>query len=447
MKRFALYVVSVLLPAVCLADGVVVPSKVQVEWADCEVGALFHIDMCTFKPDFVWNKSPEVPPADTFNPEELDTDQWILAAKNIGAKYAVLVAKHCSGFSLWPTKAHEYSVKNSKWRNGKGDIVRDFIASCKKYGVKPGIYASANANAYMRVYNGKYNGGSPTKEYGDMVNTQLRELWSNYGPLFEIWFDGGSLPEEIGGNKTLQLLEELQPDAIAFQGPSKFANLIRWVGNEKGTAPYPSWGTAQKTTSSDGTEVIRDLYGDPFAKRWCPGESDFPLRWNNSFQGGWFWKDGEDHKIFSVEELMQKYETSVGRNTNMLVGIVVDSRGLVPEADVKRLKEWGAQIQKFYGSPLKAETEFSGEVATAKFESPKVVDRAVIQEDIAFGERILEYKLEGFSDGKWIELSKGTCIGHKRIEKFAPAKISAMRLTAIKSKAQPKLKALLAFEK
>ena len=117
----------------------------------------------------------------------------------------------------------------------------------------------------------------------------------------------------------------MQPNAIAFQGPSMFENLIRWVGNEDGTAPYPCWATANETTDSDGTVAVKGLHGDPNAKFWCPGEADFPLRWNRAFQGGWFWKAGEDDKLFTVEQLMKKYETSVGRNTNMLVGVVIDS--------------------------------------------------------------------------------------------------------------------------
>jgi alpha-L-fucosidase len=149
-----------------------------------------------------WRETRDYQPsASVFNPHELDTDQWIRVAKSFGATYAVLVAKHCSGFSLWPTKAHEYSVKNSPWKNGQGDVVKDFIASCKKYDVKPGLYASASANAFCHVDNPGLVLSGDTEEqknYNEIVKTQLTELWSQYGDLFEIWFDGGVLPPRKG---------------------------------------------------------------------------------------------------------------------------------------------------------------------------------------------------------------------------------------------------------
>ena len=176
----------------------VLPSKAQLKWADAEIGAMYHFDLQVFEPAYKWRENWNYhPDLSIFNPKELDTDQWLLAAKAAGATYAVLVAKHCSGFSLWPTNAHPYSVKNTPWRNGQGDIVKDFIASCKKYGIKPGIYASASANAYFKVENpGLVISGNAEEQekYKEVVKTQLTELWSQYGKLFEVWFDGGVLP-------------------------------------------------------------------------------------------------------------------------------------------------------------------------------------------------------------------------------------------------------------
>lgn len=431
------------------SENIVVPNERQIEWANCEVGLIIHIDLQTFKSDYKWRNYGTHPDAATFNPTALDTEQWMQAAKKINAKYIVFVAKHCSGFSLWPTKAHKFSVESSPWKNGKGDIVRDFVDSCRKNGIKPAIYASANANGYLFVDRGKINKGAPITqaEYGKIVSTQLEELWSNYGELFEVWFDGGVLSKENGGEKILPLLKKLQPNAIAFQGPFPFDNLIRWVGNEDGTAPYPCWSTANSTTDADGTVEVKGLNGEPFAKYWCPGESDFPLRWNRAFQGGWFWKDGEDSKMFTVEQLMKKYVTSVGRNTNMLVGIVLDSRGLVPQADMERLDEWGKEIQKQFGSPLEAKTESGVNTVTIKFSSPEIVDRAIIQEDIKFGERVLEYVIEGKVDGEWTLLSKGISVGHKRIDSFDAKKVSELRFTATKTKADAKIKKFVAFKK
>lgn len=446
MKKRLLSFLCVLCCCIFYANAqkmeIVKPNKIQKTWADAEIGVIIHFDMPVFRPDYVWRNFGTHPDPSVFNPTELNTDQWLEAASRIGAKYAVLVAKHCSGFSLWPTKAHEYSIKNSPWKNGKGDIVGDFIKSCKKYGIKPGIYASTTANGYLHVDNpGLVQKGSPVtqEEYNKIVVQQLTELWSNYGDLFEIWFDGGVLSKKRGGADVLSLVEKLQPNAVAFQGPYGHPNLVRWVGNEEGTAPYPCWATADSTTNADGTQVVNGLHGNPNAPFWCPGESDFTLRLNGSFQGGWFWHAGQDDKLFSTETLMKKYMTSVGRNTNMLLGIVVDNRGLVPDADVARLTEFGKAVKAWFGHPL-ATTAGKGTSFEVTLKRPASVDRVVIQEDITYGERVLAYQLSGYKDGKWIEVNTGSNIGHKHIATFTPHVFSKLKLTVTKSKAIPYIK-------
>jgi alpha-L-fucosidase len=421
---------------------IIVPNAVQLAWAEAEIGVLFHLDMPTFKRDYNFRKWGTHPEAALFNPAELNTDQWLETSRKLGATYAVLVAKHCSGFSLWPTEAHDYSVQNTSWRDGKGDIVADFVASCKKYGIKPGVYASTTANGYLYVDNpGLVQPGSPVTqdEYNRIVERQLTELWSNYGELFEIWFDGGVLSREQGGADVLALVEKLQPRAIAFQGPYGHPNLIRWVGNEEGVAPYPCWATADSTTNADGTTVISGLNGDPSAPYWCPGESDFTLRWNRSFQGGWFWTAGQDSMMFTTDELMTKYITSVGRNTNMLLGVVIDDRGLIPEADVRQIELFGNEIRKQYGTPL-LQTSGKGMEYFLRPKQPVTIDRVVIQEDIVAGERVLAYSVKGKKDGEWIELSSGTNIGHKHIDRFPPQTVNEVKLLITKSKAEPRIR-------
>ncbi len=397
----------------------VLPTKTQLDWADAEIGVLIHFDMPVFKPEYNWRRDMgNHPDASVFNPTQLNTDQWIQSAVAAGAKYAVLVAKHCSGFSLWPTEAHDYNISNSPYKNGEGDIVKEFIESCKKYGVKPGIYASTTANGYLQVDNpGKVLSCDPNdqKRYNAIVQQQLTELWTNYGPLFEIWFDGGVLPPEKGGFDILSMIRSYQPNAIAFQGPFGYENNIRWVGNEEGIAPYPCWARADSTTSSSGVIQIKGLHGNPDGQFWCPGEADFPLRRNNTFQGGWFWHEGEDDKLFSLNELMDKYCKSVGRNTNMLLGIVVDSRGLVPDADVKRLQEFGAEIETVFKQPI-AQTSGRGNQFELITDSLRELAYIVIQEDISKGENIRKYELMGKKKGNWEVISKGQSIGHKRIE-------------------------------
>jgi len=427
----------------------VLPSKVQLKWADSEVGVLIHFDLQVFEPSYLfrkdWNYHPDL---SIFNPKELNTDQWIKASKAAGATYAVLVAKHCSGFSLWPTKAHSYSVKSTPWRNGQGDIVRDFIASCKKYGVRPGIYASTSANGYMKVDNpGKVVSGNPDeqKKYKEIVKMQLTELWAGYGKLFEVWFDGGVLPPEKGGFDVLSLLKQYQPDAIAFQGPYGYENNIRWVGNEEGVAPYPCWAKADSTTSASGVIEIKGLNGNPNGNFWCPGESDFPLRKNTSFQGGWFWHKDQDDQVRSVDELVDKYCKSVGRNTNMLLGIVVDDRGLVPDMDVRRLVEFGEEVKKRFSEPL-GTTSGQGSLFTVSFKSPQSIRYVVIQEDIVKGERIRGYNLYGMGNGVWKLLNKGSSIGHKRIEVIKEGKFSGIKLEVVKSEGKPQIKKMECYQ-
>ncbi len=427
---------------------VVVPNEIQRRWADAEIGVLIHFDMPVYKPDYRWSDWGTHPSPSVFNPTKLNTDQWLETASKLGAKYAVLVAKHCSGFSLWPTEAHDYSIKHSPWKDGKGDIVSDFMKSCKKYGIKPGIYASTTANGYLHVKNpGLVQEGAPVtqEEYNKIVTQQLTELWSNYGELFEIWFDGGVLSKEQGGADVLALVQKLQPNAIAFQGPYGHPNLVRWVGNEEGVAPYPCWATADSTTNADGTRVINGLNGNPDAPFWCPGESDFTLRWNSSFQGGWFWHEGEGEKMCTVDELMRKYETSVGCNTNMLLGIVINKDGLVPDADVKRIEEFGQAIKASYSSPAAA-TQGSGTTYEVSFAAPKSIDRILIMEDISKGERVLSYKVSGECDGKWMNLCTGENIGHKRIQRFDARPVTKLKLEILDAKAEPHIASFQAFE-
>lgn len=429
-------------------NSIVKPTAAQMEWADCELGVLIHFDMPVFRPEYNWEDFGTHPEPSIFNPSELNTDQWLETAQKLGAKYAVLVAKHCSGFCLWPTETIDYSVKNSPWKDGHGDIVADFIKSCEKYGIKPGIYASTGANGYLHVNAHKIADDAPVtfEEYTNIVEKQLTELWTNYGKLFEIWFDGGLLSMDMGGADVLSLVQKLQPDAIAFQGPYGYPNLIRWVGNEVGLAPYLCWATADSTTNSDGTLVVEGMNGNPDAPFWCPGESDCTLRYKSSFQGGWFWKAGEDSLIYTLDEMMKRYETSVGRNTNMLLGLVIDDRGLVPEEDVKRVEEFGKAIKEVYGTPIKQTSGQGNEIAIS-FDEPTEISRVVIQENIAKGERVLGYTLEGMSvdGGEWAVICTGSNIGHKHIDSFDPQRLTAIRVVVNKSKAEPDIKNFAAF--
>lgn len=420
--------------------NLVLPSDAHQQWADAEIGAIFHFDVTNYVPEYNWRNWGTHPPASVFNPGKVNTDQWIQAAKAGGAKYAVLVAKHCAGFSLWPTKAHEYSVKNSPWKGGKGDLVADFIASCNKYGLRPGIYASAAANGYFWVDNpGKVQPGGPVdqKTYNGIVEQQLTELWSNYGKLFEIWFDGGVQSVKEGGPDVAGLLKKLQPDAVVFQGPSTCKNLIRWIGNEHGTAPYPNWSTTKADINPNGTLRQEDLAGSPDGTLWCPGETDFPLR--SGWQGGWFWKkDGQG--LLTTPQLLENYVTSVGRNSNMLIGVVVDTSGLVPAADVKLLKDFGEVVQQRFSTPVAATAGSGNSLEMSLGTTSKRINAVLIKEDIAKGERIRKFAVEGFVKGKWTVLAQGSSVGHKYIALFDPVTAGKVRLKITSAVAAPVIK-------
>jgi len=430
------------------AAALALPTARALEWADCELGVLIHYDITVFEPGYEWRKQWGYhPDPRIFNPSALSTDQWMSAAQSAGAKYAVLVAKHCSGFSLWPTRAHEYSVKSTPWKNGKGDIVAEFVDSCRKFGIRPGIYCSAVANAYFQVDNpGLVKPPDPEaqKRYNQVVVTQFTELWSNYGKLFEIWFDGGVLPPDQGGPELAPLIS-LQPDAIYFQGPSAARNLIRWSGNEFGTAPEPNWSAADITTSANGAAEIKDRHGNPRGNTWCPAEADLPIRKWASYGGGWIWKQGQDSMLKSKQGLVKSYYKSVGRNANMMLGMVVDDRGLVPEADCRLLREFGDEIRRRFATPM-AEASGRGNLIELSLGASKAINHAVLMEDLSQGQRILRYRVEGFNGLFWQPLARGESIGHKRIHRFPDARVSKIRLKITDALAEPLLRSIAVFK-
>jgi alpha-L-fucosidase len=355
----------------------------------------------------------------------------------------VLVAKHCSGFCLWPTTAHEYSVASSPWRGGQGDIVGDFFASCRKYGLLPGLYYSSSCNAFCNVDNpGLVRDGDPAAQerYNEIVMRQLNELWTGYGPLFEIWFDGGALPPEKGGPDVASLLQRLQPEAVVFQGPERLPSLLRWVGNERGLAPYPCWGTTRTLTAEGGDRERRDLAGCPDGDRYAPAETDMPNRdQHRAYRGGWFWREGEDDTLYSLEHLQECYLTSVGRNSNLLLGMVIDERGLVPNADRKRFGEFGSWVAEFNGR-VAAETSGTGAELLLELPEPTTVDHVVLMEDPVTGEAVRSYRLEAAVAGSWQEVGTGSCIGHKHIHPIDPIRCEAMRWVCTESADEPRIR-------
>ncbi|TKG96377.1 hypothetical protein EYV94_03735 [Puteibacter caeruleilacunae] len=439
MKKISQTLLMLLFVTSIVAQEIAKPTKEQVEWADCEIGAIIHFDINVYEPEYQWRGQWDYDPdPKIFNPTELNTDQWVKSVKDMGGEYAVLVVKHCTGFCLWPSEAHDYGIKSSPWKNGKGDILAEFVKSCKKYGVRPGVYYSAAANGYKKVDNpGLVRGNDPKaqKEYNDMVEQQLTEIYSGYGKFFEIWFDGGCLPPEKGGPDIVTLLHKHQPQAVVFQGPEGTNSLIRWVGNERGVAPYPCWSTTHTTTSSGGDKEIDRLHGDCEGPLWCPGEADFPIR-HGGWQGGWFYHPENTKHLMSLETLIEKYYTTAGRNTNMLIGVVVDPRGLVPDVDVARMKEFGDEIKKRFSKPIGNE-KGKGNELIIDLKKEQEINHVVLMEDISKGERVRDFELLGKENGQWVSLFKGSCIGHKYIHQFDTKKLTAVKLVVNKSAATP----------
>ncbi|MFN5422764.1 MAG: alpha-L-fucosidase, partial [bacterium] len=278
-KNILLFIAGIITSLVTTAQlKNVLPSREQLQYLQKEIGVIIHLDINIYAPEtFDYAKKETLPPASAFNPGKLDTDQWIRAAKSAGAKYAVLTAKHGTGFALWHTQANDYHTGNSPI---KIDVVRSFIKSCKKYGLKPGIYYNTNMNTY---FGAGYTPLSDEKrlEFNEVVYQQLSELWGNYGKLFEIWFDGGVMSDPKLGilDRVTQLLEKHQPNALLFGGLNGMNNLVRWVGNEDGRTPYPHWNrNFLKNVSVDGAETDNHYHGDPNGDVWMPGEADFPNR-------------------------------------------------------------------------------------------------------------------------------------------------------------------------
>ncbi len=413
------------------------PTLQQMKWADMEIGVIIHYIMEIYNPDFKAYKTDavrtELSP-DRFNPQKLDPEQWVRSAAELGAKYAVLVANHCTGFSLWQTKVNDYSCASMKWKDGKGDIFREFVDACKKYNILPGVYYSTGCNGYYNIndevkhdYKAEYY-----QNYVKCVEKQVEELWSEYGEMFEIWFDGGIIPKEKGGPDLMPLLKKYQPNAIAFQGPTGYANNIRWVGNEDGFAPEECWASCK-------TDGKNDLIGTPDGDMWAPAETDFPNRSNKAFGGGWGWKQGEENMVFSPEHLLECYINSVGRNTNMLIGMAISADG--DFQDEEQFIEFGKLLKKEFGTPIYEKTDLTGNTFIINNEEKRQMKYLSICEDIRDGHNINGFSV--FADGR--KIYEGKCIGHKRIIPLGKITADELKIEVNGMEHMPRLKSVSVY--
>lgn len=442
---FFFLIISGLLSA---QDRQPVPTKAQLQWHDMEFYLFMHFGPNTFT-DLEWGHGNET--AAIFNPSDLDCEQWCRIAKASGAKGIIITAKHHDGFCLWPSKFSTHTVRESNWKDGRGDVLKELSAACKKYGLAFGVYISP-----WDLNHPDYG----TERYNDVFVNMMKEIFTNYGPIRELWWDGAN-GEGPDGKKQVydwhrfeKTVRELSPNTVVFSdiGPD-----IRWVGNEQGFAGKTNWNmldTAGFTRGAGSPSQDTLNTGNANGKNWIPAECDVSIR------PGWFHHQAEDSKVKTPEQLFDLYLKSVGRGANLLLNVPPDGRGLVTQYDsaalvgfnelrsknlTNNLFKNSATYHLFHGILKKAHPLSDGNHTTAELISGtlqesvgiqlalkqnKKVNCIVLYEDISKGQHCSKFKLQLFNGKE--ELIKeipGTTIGKKRIITFPAVNINAIALT------------------
>ncbi len=368
-------------------------------------------------------------PLAAINPRHLNTDQWAETANALGAKYILFVAKHQGGFCMWQTRTTEYGIRNTPWKDGKGDVLAEVAASCRKHGLKLGVYVCPRDDHFGATTGGVCATPELQARYDHMYREQLIEVLGGYGPLVEVWFDGSTR------TPVSDLLARYQPHAMVFQGP---AATIRWVGNENGYAPYPCWNGIDPYDAKSGTAT--SLNSDPDGSVWMPNEVDVSIRRPN-----WFWSTKNESRVLSLEQMLSIYYRSVGRGAQLLINIPANREGLLPEKDCAVAKALGAEITKRFGRPL-APASGTGSSLTLQLPSQRSVDTVVLEEDTRGGERVRGYVLEGQAGQVWVPLGEGAAVGHKHIQPVTRGEYQAVRLRVTESTGLPLLRTFAAFD-
>jgi alpha-L-fucosidase len=421
-----------------------VPTPGQLQWHRDELAIFLHFGVNTFT-NREWGDGKESP--SIFNPTALDAGQWARTAKRTGFKAVVLTAKHHDGFCLWPTKTTTHSVASSPFRGGRGDVVREFVDSCRAEGLRVGLYLSPwdrNHPSY---------GDSP--RYNDVYIAQLTELLTQYGEISEVWFDGAN---GEGPNGKRQVYDwprfwghvlKLQPNAVIFSdaGPG-----VRWCGNEKGTAGDPNWATVDPTRvpypGADGPGIIDALqHGDRNGTVWRAAEVDVSIR------PGWFHHSAEDERVRSIDNLVELYFTSVGRNGKLLLNVPPTTEGLLHSTDVARLIGMRAALDEMFEVNKAARSKQRFRLTGARsaelmVELPRAESVSVIRlgEDITRGQVVAAYRVEGAgSDGVWKPVSRGTTIGYAKLDRFPAVSAQRLRVTIDDAVAEPERITLKAY--
>lgn len=443
-----------------------IPTEWQLEWQKMEYYMFIHFGPNTFT-DKEWGHGDEDP--QVFNPTSLDCRQWAATAKNAGMKAIIVTAKHHDGFCLWPSEYSTHTVRESAWKDGKGDVLRELSDACKEYGLKFGVYLSPwdrNHSAY----------GTP--EYNQVFSNTLKEVLGNYGHVFEQWFDGACGEGPNGKQQVYdwplfhKTVYDLQPHAIIFSdvGPG-----CRWMGNERGMAGETNWSTLNITGFGPGTAAPSQQVlntGDMNGEKWIPAEVDVSIR------PGWFYSASTDDKVKSVGKLTDIYHTSIGRNSNLLLNVPPDRRGLIHPTDSARLMEFRKVIDASFSNNLtkgaKAKADhirgnssiygeknlFDGNFDTywttddgqlsASIEitlnKEQAFNRVMLQEYIPLGQRVKAFSIEYWDGSGWQQLDKQTTIGYKRIIRFPTVTTSKLRVNIEDALACPVLNEISVFK-
>jgi alpha-L-fucosidase len=404
-----------------------VPSPSQLAWQRDELAMFLHLGVNTFT-DREWGDGREDPAI--FNPARLDARQWAGTARAAGFRAMVLTAKHHDGFCLWPSRTTRHSVAASPWREGRGDVVREFVDACRAEGLKAGLYLSP-WDRHEPSY-----GDSP--RYNDLYCEQLTELLTQYGAIHEVWFDGANGEGPNGKRQVYdwprvwELVRKLQPEAVVFSdaGPD-----IRWIGNERGVAGDTNWSTVDPAVvpypGATGNAVMRMLQnGDPDGSVWRPGETDVSIR------PGWFYHPGEDARVKSAETLVSLYFSSVGRNSKLLLNVPPTREGLLHGVDVERLLGMRKALDALFTQdlaagrkPARAAAGPRAATTTIDFGREVLVSVIDLREPIERGQVVSRYAVEGAGTVGWRTLSRGTTIGCRTLDRFAPTATTKIRLT------------------
>lgn len=413
-----------------------IPNENQMEWYRRERTIFFHFGMNTFT-GREWGDGTENPK--DFNPSQICVEQWISTIKQAGFGMAILTAKHHDGFCLWPTKYTEHSVKNSPYKNGEGDIVKEFTDACRKYGIKAGIYLSP-WDRHEKSW-GK-------EEYNDFYVGQLEELLTNYGDVYECWWDGAGSTEAVyDWERWAKTVKSLQPKAVIFGslGATPWVD-VRWVGNEKGVAGKPCYATIDEHALEveDAKELNRGKLG---GQRFIPAEVDVSIR------PGWFYHAEQDDMVRSPQNLIDLWFSSNGSNAGLLLNLPPDKRGLVHENDVKSIIEFNNMLKKCLdvnlakNSKITADSEREGAYAKYlleknKFYSPsgkkaeiyvaldgkKEFNTFIIGEEISLGHKVNYIKVSAFLESEYKTLFEREIVGYKLAERFDVIKTDKIKI-------------------